>query len=231
MRPAPRPGRRVRYPRAMDDTTASEDANSPEDATTPATPRGPAVPPAPRTDRTRIRRHADRAVPDRIEEFLRAGTVAHVALVENGEPRLIPLLYHYETGHIYLHGSPGNATLRLLRDGRSVAVAVTQLVELVASKTAADHSANYRSVVAFGRGHQVADVAEKRRVLDAMTGRYFPGRTTPADYAPATNDDLVRMELTDVEIDEASAKMREGGPMGPHDSDPEFPGSAFIKLV
>jgi hypothetical protein len=39
------------------------------------------------------------------------------------------------------------------------------------------------------------------------------------------------MELTDVEIDEASAKMREGGPMGPHDSDPEFPGSAFIQPV
>jgi nitroimidazol reductase NimA-like FMN-containing flavoprotein (pyridoxamine 5'-phosphate oxidase superfamily) len=217
----------------MDDTTASEAAHSPAGAGPPA--RGPAsapaVPPAPRTDRTRIRRHADRAVPERIEEFLSTGTIAHVACVENGEPRLIPFLYHYEAGHIYLHGSPGNATLRTLRDGRSVAIAVTQLVELIASKTAADHSANYRSVVAFGRGRQIVDVAEKRRVLDAMTVRYFPGRTTPADYAPATDDDLVRMELTDVEIDEASAKMREGGPMGPHDSDPEFPGSAFIQPV
>jgi nitroimidazol reductase NimA-like FMN-containing flavoprotein (pyridoxamine 5'-phosphate oxidase superfamily) len=205
----------------MDDTTASETAHSREGT----------APPAPLTDRTRIRRHADRAVPDRIEEFLLKGTVAHVAMVEDGEPRLIPFLYHYETGHIYLHGSPGNATLRTLRDGRSVAIAVTQLVELIASKTAPDHSANYRSVVAFGRGRQIADVAEKRRVLDAMTERYFPGRSTPADYAPAADDDLVRMEMTDVEIDEASAKMREGGPMGPHDSDPEFPGSAFTQPV
>jgi len=170
-------------------------------------------------------------VPDRIEEFLRAGTVAHVALVENGEPRLIPFLYHYEASHIYLHGSPGNATLRLLRDGRSVAVAVTRLVDLIASKTAADHSANYRSVVAYGRARQIVDLAEKRRILDDMTVRYFPGRSTPADYAPATDDDLARMELTDIAIDEASAKMREGGPMGPHDSDPEFPGSAFVQPV
>ena len=198
----------------MDDTTARH-----------------AEPPAPRTDRTRIRRHADRAVPDRIEEFLRAGTVAHVALVENGEPRLIPFLYHYETGHLYIHGSPGNATLRLLRDGRPVAVAVTQLVELIASKTAPDHSANYRSVVAYGRAHQIVDLAEKRRVLDDMTVRYFPGRSTPADYAPEADDDLIKMELTDIEIDEASAKMREGGPMGPHDSDPDFPGSAYVRPV
>ena len=96
--------------------------------------------PAPRTERTRIRRHADRAVPERIEEFLRLGHVAHVALADDdGNPRLIPFLYHYETGCIFVHGSRGNATLRLLRDGRPVTVAVTELVELIASKTAADH--------------------------------------------------------------------------------------------
>ena len=203
----------------MDDTTARSDGSS------------HVGPPAPRTDRTRIRRHADRAVPDRIEEFLLSGTVAHAALVEDGEPRLIPFLYHYEAGHLYLHGSPGNATLRLLRDGRPVAVAVTPLVELIASKTAPDHSANYRSVVVYGRARQIVDLAEKRRVLDGMTVRYFPGRSTPADYAPAADDDLIKMELTDIEIDEASAKTREGGPMGPHDSDPEFPGSAYVLPV
>jgi nitroimidazol reductase NimA-like FMN-containing flavoprotein (pyridoxamine 5'-phosphate oxidase superfamily) len=185
--------------------------------------------PAPRTDRTRIRRHADRAVPERIEEFLLRGGVAHVALVDGGEPRLIPFLYHYEAGHIYLHGSPGNATLRLLRDGRSVVVAVTSLVDLIASKTAADHSANYRSVVAYGRGRQIADVAEKRRVLEAMTVRYFPGRGPGRDYAAASDEDLAGMELTDVEVDEASAKMRDAGPLGPHDGDTDFPGSAFVK--
>ena len=191
----------------------------------------PAPAPAPRTDRTRIRRHADRAVPARIEEFLRAGLIAHVACVEDGEPRVIPFLYHYEAGHIYVHGSPGNSTLHLLGDGRSVCVAVTRLVDLVASKSASDHSANYQSVVAYGNGRPITDVAEKRRILDAMTANYFPGRTTPADYAPATDDDLGRMELTDIEIDEASAKTREGGPSGPHDSDSDFPGSAFAKPV
>jgi nitroimidazol reductase NimA-like FMN-containing flavoprotein (pyridoxamine 5'-phosphate oxidase superfamily) len=157
--------------------------------------------------------------------------IAHVACVDEGEPRVVPFLYYYQAGHIYIHGSPANSTLHLLRDGRSVSVAVTQLIDLVASKTAPDHSANYRSVIAFGRGRQITEVTEKRRILDAMTAGYFPGRTTPADYVPATDADLVRMELTDIEIDEASAKMREGGPAGPRDSDPDFPGSAFVKPV
>ena len=186
--------------------------------------------PGPATDRTRIRRHADRAVPDRIEEFLLAGQVAHVALVTDAgtAPRLIPFLYHYEAGHIYVHGSPANATLGLLRDGREVSVAVTELVEIVASKTASNHTANYRSVIAYGRGRRIEDAAEKRRVLDAMTARYFPGRESPADYAPATDDEFGRMVLVDIAIDEASAKMRDMGPMGPGDSDPDVPGSAFV---
>jgi hypothetical protein len=198
------------------------------DATT--TPPTPAVP-GPRTDRTRIRRHADRAVPERVEEFLMAGQIAHVACVEDGEPRVIPFLYHYEAGHIYIHGSPGNATLRLLRDGRSVAVTVTKLTGLVASKSASMHTANYRSVVAYGRGREIDDIAERRRVLDAMTARYFPGRAVSTDYEPATDDDLERMDLIDIAIDEASAKMRDDGPPGPHDAEPDFPGSAFIAPV
>jgi nitroimidazol reductase NimA-like FMN-containing flavoprotein (pyridoxamine 5'-phosphate oxidase superfamily) len=189
------------------------------------------VVPEPRTHRTQIRRHPERAVPERIEEFLRAGLMAHVAYVEEGEPRTIPFFYLYEAGHIYIHGSPGSGSLSILEDGRQVAVSVALLDDLVASKTASDHSANYRSVIAFGHGRRIRDVAQKRRLLDAMTARYFPGRTTPADYAAATDDDLARMELTDIEIDEASAKTRDGDPAGPHDSDPNFPGSAFVKPV
>jgi nitroimidazol reductase NimA-like FMN-containing flavoprotein (pyridoxamine 5'-phosphate oxidase superfamily) len=193
----------------------------------------PAAPdvPGPHTDRTRIRRHADRAVPERVEEFLMAGQIAHVACVDDGEPRVIPFLYHYEAGHIYIHGSPGNATLGLLRDGRSVAVAVSKLVDLVASKSASGHTANYRSVVAYGTGREIDDIAEKRRILDAMTARYFPGRAVTTDYEPATDEDLKRMRLTDIAIDEASAKMRDDGPPGPHDAEPDFPGSAFSAPV
>jgi hypothetical protein len=37
------------------------------------------------------------------------------------------------------------------------------------------------------------------------------------------------MELVAIEIDEAQAKTRSGGPMGPADDDPQVPGSAFVR--
>ena len=187
--------------------------------------------PEPRTDRTLIHRHPERAAPDRIEEFLAAGLIAHVAFVEGGEPRTIPFFYHYEAGHIYVHGSPGNGSLRNLEDGRPVAVSIAMLDALVASKTAANHSGNFRSVVVFGRCHRVSDVAKKRRVLEATTERYFPGRHAGQDYEPASDDDLTRMELIAIEIDEAQAKARSGGPMGPGDDDPDASGSASVRPI
>ena len=187
--------------------------------------------PQPHTDRTRIRRHADRAVPDRIEDFLQAGLIAHVAYIDGGEPRTIPFFYHYEAGHIYVHGSAGNGTLRSLQDGRPVAVSIAMLDGLVASKTAADHSGNYRSVVVFGRCHRISDPTRKRHVLEATTERYFPDRHAGRDYEPASDDELTRMELVAIEIDEAQAKTRSGGPMGPTDDDPDAPGSAFVRTL
>ena len=185
--------------------------------------------PSPHTDRTRIRRHPERAVPERIEEFLRAGLIAHVAYVEDGEPRSVPFFYHYDSGHLYIHGSAGSGTLRTLEDGRRVAVSIALLDDFVASKTAPNHSANYRSVIVFGRCHRLPDLAKKRRILDATTERYFPGRLPERDYVPAGDDDLTRMELVEIEIEEAQAKARSGGPMGPTDDDDNAPGTAFVR--
>jgi nitroimidazol reductase NimA-like FMN-containing flavoprotein (pyridoxamine 5'-phosphate oxidase superfamily) len=187
--------------------------------------------PAPRTARTALHRLPERAVPELIEEFLRAGMVAHVAFVEGGEPRVLPFLYLYEFGHLYIHGSPASGTLRAIRDGRPLTVSVALLDGLVASRHETNHTANYRSVIAFGRAHRVVDPERKRRVMRAMLERYFAGRRSPEDYAPAGDEDLVRMELIAIEIEEAQAKMREGGPGGPEDSDPSAPGSASVREV
>jgi hypothetical protein len=99
---------------------------------------------------------------------------------------------------------------------------------LVASRDAETHSANYRSVVAFGTGRRVGDTAEKRRLLERTTERYFPGRAAGRDYAPATDRQLDALEVIEIVLDEASAKVRSGPPLGARDADPDAPGSAGV---
>jgi hypothetical protein len=107
-------------------------------------------------------------------------------------------------------------------------VTVTQIDGLVYSRDAKYHSANYRSVMCFGWGRILEDIAEKRALFDAMTQRYFPGRTAGRDYNAAPPSHLISTAVVEIVIEEISGKMREGGPKGPHDADENAPGTCGV---
>jgi len=170
---------------------------------------------------TTIHQHPERAVPERAQEFLAQGYVAHVGFEQDGRPYVIPMLYHYgadRPDRLYLHGGLSSRTLEHLASGAPVCATVTQLDGLVYSRDAKYHSANYRCVMCFGRGHLLEDGAEKRAMFEAMTSRYFPSRTAGRDYSPAPAAHLATTVVIEVQIEELTAKMREGGPKGPYDA-------------
>lgn len=171
------------------------------------------------TKRTQIRTHPERAVPDEAEEILEKALVAHVGFVVDGLPVVIPMLYHYEENTVYIHGQRGGRLPRMLRAGDPVCVEMTILDGLIASRAALYHSANYRSVVGFGKARDVTDRDEKEAVLERMTRRYFPGRTVGEHYSAPTDGDLKITGLFAIELDEVNGKRRSGPPAGPDDAD------------
>lgn len=181
--------------------------------------------------RSRIRRHADRAVPADAQAILAGGYVAHVAFAVDGQPYVIPMLYHHEDGRIYLHGARPSRLLKLLAAGTPVCVSVTLLDGLVASRSAFYHSANYRSVVCFGRAEPVRDHAEMTAVFERMTARYFPDRRAGLDYQSPSRQELNATELVAVQVEEWNGKSRTGPPAGPLDADPDAPGSCGVVAI
>jgi nitroimidazol reductase NimA-like FMN-containing flavoprotein (pyridoxamine 5'-phosphate oxidase superfamily) len=171
------------------------------------------------TDRTKIRTHPERAVPDEADDILQKGLVAHVGFVADGLPVVIPMLYHYEENVVYIHGQRGGRLPRTLRAGDNVCVEVTILDGLIASRAALYHSANYRSAIGFGVAREVTDRAEKEAVLERMTRRYFPGRMVGEHYSAPTDNDLKITGLMAVTLDEVNGKKRSGPPAGPDDDD------------
>ena len=181
--------------------------------------------------RSEIRRHAERSVVDKAAAILAQGHVAHLGFVQDGQPFVIPLGYQFdaaEPDRLYLHGFPGSRAMLHVASGAPVCITVTLLDGLVYSRTALNHSMNYRSVVCFGRGRQVTDFEVQRRVYRAMVSRYFEGRTPGRDYSEPTDSQLLNTLLVAVEIEEWSAKAREGGPMGPLDRDDNAPGTCGV---
>lgn len=178
-----------------------------------------------------LRRHPERAAPDECSSILAAGLVAHVGFVCDGVPQVIPVSYHYdpaEPGFLYMHGSRESRWVRAMLEGQTVCVEVALLDGIVYSKRTCSHSVNFRSVVCYGRGSAVEDRARQRAVYEGIVTRYTPGRKAGVDFMPPADPELDAGALIAFQIERWSAKVRRGGPKGPHDSDPSAPGTSGV---
>lgn len=173
------------------------------------------------TDRTRLRRKADRGHFDRatIDAILDEALVAHVGFVVDGRPVVLPMAYGRIGTTLYLHGAAANAMLRATV-GAPACVTVTLNDALVLARSTFHHSMNYRSVAIFGEGRKVEDPEEKRAALDAVVEHLVPGRT--ADARPPTDNELRTTLVVALPIEEASAKVRAAGP-GDEPEDVDLP--------
>ena len=181
--------------------------------------------------RTQIKNHPERAVPEETAEILAQGRVAHVGFVEDGQPFVIPMSYHYsleQPDRLYLHGSIRSRLLQRVGAGTPVCVTVTLTDGLVYSRKAMNHSMNYRSAVVFGQAREITDEAEKFQLFDEMVQRYFPGRTVGRDYNVPSSADLGVTALVEVTVEDWNAKARRGGPTGPDDDSADAAGSAGV---
>jgi uncharacterized protein len=163
-------------------------------------------------DRIRVRRSPKKGRYDRamIDAILDRALVAHVAFVERGEPVCIPMLCARIEGKLYVHGSRASRAMRLLARGEPACVTVTHLQGLVLARSVFEHSANYESVVAFGRFGEIEDPDERLAALAAFTDKLLPGRWD--EVRPPNAKELKGTTVLAMEIAHASAKLRHGPP-------------------
>jgi nitroimidazol reductase NimA-like FMN-containing flavoprotein (pyridoxamine 5'-phosphate oxidase superfamily) len=129
--------------------------------------------------------------------------------VIDGQPYCTPTLFWREGTRLYWHGSSASRMLRNQSDGQPACLAVTHLDSLVLARSGFNHSADYRSVMAFGHARLVADPEEKRRALVMMVDRFFPDRT--AGLRQTTEQEIKATAVVVMEIERASAKIRAKG--------------------
>ena len=162
--------------------------------------------------RTQVTRMPSRASYERatLEAILDEAIVSHVGSVAPaGHPVVIPTLHARDGDHLYIHGSSASPTLRRAREAE-VCLTATLIDGLVLARSAVHHSVNYRSVVVFGRPEPVESPEEKATALRAFTEKLIPGRWD--DVRPPTAQELKATGVLRLPLDEASAKVREGGP-------------------
>ncbi|GGJ77389.1 hypothetical protein GCM10010123_04200 [Pilimelia anulata] len=167
----------------------------------------------PISSRTTPRRLRDRVSYDRaaVHAVLDEAWFCHLAFTVDGAPAVLPTMHVRIDDVVYLHGSTGSGPLLAARSpaGLPVCLAVTLLDGLVYARSQFHHSANYRSVVAHGTAHRVADPAQRRAAFAALVDKLGPGRAADSRAADGREDaqtGLLRLDLRDV-----SYKARSGG--------------------
>jgi nitroimidazol reductase NimA-like FMN-containing flavoprotein (pyridoxamine 5'-phosphate oxidase superfamily) len=168
------------------------------------------------TPRTRLGRSPERGRPDRAElhAFLQNALVAHVGVVIDGHPVVLPTAYAIDLdgpdtgGTLYLHGSVAARWLQAL-SGSTICATITEIDGLVVGRSGFHHSMNYRSAVIVGTARVVADPDERARALDLIVDHAIPGRS--GTLRPHTRKELAATLVVAMPLHEASLKMREGG--------------------
>lgn len=158
------------------------------------------------TERTKLNRisyKASHEVSD-LHSILDSNLVAHVGLVQDGKPIVIPMAYGRIDDIIYLHGSSGSRLMRLLEKEPEVCVSITELNALKVARSTFNSGMHYRSVVIFGKASLVGD-DQKDQALNALSDAMIPGRVS--EVRASTKKELAATIIVSLPLDECSVKI------------------------
>jgi nitroimidazol reductase NimA-like FMN-containing flavoprotein (pyridoxamine 5'-phosphate oxidase superfamily) len=158
------------------------------------------------TERTKLNRISYKASHDvsDLYSILDDNLVAHVGLVQDGKPIVIPMAFGRVDDVIYLHGSSGSRLMRLLEGEPEVCVSITELRALKVARSTFNSGMNYRSVVIFGKASLVSD-ADKDKALNALSDAMIPGRVQ--EVRASTKKELAATIIVSLPLDECSVKI------------------------
>ena len=145
-----------------------------------------------------------------VHAILDAGLVAHVAVIQDGEPVVVPMLFGRDGETIYVHGARKARIVRMLEGTGRACVNVTLLDGLVFARSAFASSMNYRSVTVFGPARLVDNLDEKKRALHVISESAMPGRR--AELRLSHENELKMTGVIAIDIESASAKISDTMP-------------------
>lgn len=191
------------------------------------------------SEKSQVHRVPKRAHYDKksVLALLEKSYVIDVGFSTEGQPFIIPMCFGFENDQIFLHGHVSGRLMKLFREGPvDICLSTTTVDGIVCARSLFHHSLNYRSVffffflcvfsssllfdlffgcrsvVIFGKGHLVTDLAEKDRAFRLIVEHMVPGRWDADDARRPSESEIKSTAIIAVNIEEASCKTRTGGP-------------------
>ena len=164
------------------------------------------------TKRSKVKRAPKRGHYDEetIFRVLDNGQICHIGFIHHNLPVVIPTIYGRSGNRLFIHGATVSRLIVELEKGIDISMSVAHVDGLVLARSAFHHSMNYRSVVVFGKAKLVGD-HEKNTALKVISDHLIQGRWE--EVREPNTKELKVTTVLEIIIDEASAKIRTGGPI------------------
>jgi hypothetical protein len=127
-------------------------------------------------------RRKDKEVTDAmiIHNLLARAEICRLAMVDEGEPYIVPVNYGFRDGALYVHSAAVGRKIDILKRNNRVCFEVESPTSIVRHDKPCRWVAKARSIVGYGRVEFVTDFEEKKRGLDAIMEHY--GKPGPNEY-------------------------------------------------
>lgn len=164
------------------------------------------------SERTIIKRTAKKTCKDinQLHHIIDESLLAHVAIVEEHGPVVIPMLAWRVADKVYIHGAKSSRLIKQLKKECHTCLTFTLFDGWVLARSAFHHSAHYRSAVVFGQFEVVDNPQEKNDILNHFLEQIAPQRT--AEVRLSNQRELAATELLAIPLTEASVKISNNPP-------------------
>ncbi|MDD1756781.1 MAG: pyridoxamine 5'-phosphate oxidase family protein [Methanomassiliicoccales archaeon] len=128
-----------------------------------------------------------------MEKLLQTAQIIRIGLNDGGEPYIVPMLFGYQAGRIFLHSAKEGRKIDIIRKSSLVCFEVEEAGDVTEKETPCKWTLDYVSIVGWGEAHIIDDPEEMRLGLDAIMSHY--GGRPPFEYSETSLSKIVVIRI------------------------------------
>ena len=141
-------------------------------------------------------RKANQEIKDQalIESILSGSVICRLAMVDDGEPYLLPFNYGYKDRCLYIHSAPAGRKITILRNHPKVCFEIEDTVKIIEDEKACKWATLYRSLVGYGEVEVLEEPEEKKDGLGVIMAQH--GAPHLIEFTDREVQNMVILKLT-----------------------------------
>jgi uncharacterized protein len=143
-------------------------------------------------------RRSDKEILDKelIDSILKKELVCRIAMNDDGNPYLVPMIFGYQDNCLFLHSAKEGRKIDILKKNNRICFEVESNVELVPAESACNWSFKYYCIIGYGNASFIEDMAEKKELMNIIMEKGSGKNSWDFPEAALEKTAIIKIEIT-----------------------------------